>query len=156
VLQIGALIGDSETFDWLRQSFDSTPSEHDRLNILSALGWFKEISVLHQALQYTLDGVPQKNKFIPIVAAAANPNVTDYLWTWYTDHIDELETFHPLLYERVIAAVIPSAGTDQVDPIKHFFKEYIKKLPQTGDVIRLALEQLEINIRMKHNQLVSD
>ena len=36
------------------------------------------------------------------------------------------------------------------------FKEYIKKLPQTGDVIRLALEQLEINIRMKHNQLVSD
>ena len=148
VLQIGALCDGSRTFDWLRQSFDKTTSEHDRLNILSAFGWFKEIPKLNQALRFTLDDVPQKNKFIPIVAAAANPNVSAYLWTWYKDHIDELETFHPLLYERVIAAVIPSVGMDRADEVKQFFTEYIKKQPQTGDVVRLALEQLAINMRM--------
>jgi tricorn protease interacting factor F2/3 len=149
VLQIGALSGGAAAFDWMRQRFLSTVSEHDRLNILSALGWFKEELVMNKALEFTLDNVPQKNKFIPIVAATANPYMRDRLWVWYTSHIQDLEAFHPLLYERVIAAVIPSAGIDRMETVQEFFNEYIQKFPHTGDVVRLALEKLSINVRMR-------
>ena len=149
VLQIGALSGGSEVFDWLRRRFLSTVNEHDRLNILSAIGWFKDASIMNQALEFTLENVPQKNKFIPIVAVAANPHLSDHLWVWYTDHLQNLEAFHPLLYERVIAAVIPSAGIDRLDTVQGFFKAYVEKHPHTGDVVRLALEKLAINVRMR-------
>jgi tricorn protease interacting factor F2/3 len=149
ILQIGALSGGSRALDWLRQRFHASTSEHDRLNVLGALGWFKEESVMDQAFQFTLDDVPQKNKFIPIVAAAANPYMIDHLWAWYTAHLQELENFHPLLYERVIAAVIPSAGLDRIDAVQGFFDGYVAKHPHTGDVVRLALEQLAINVRMR-------
>jgi len=149
VLQIGALSGGSRALDWLRKRFHSTASEHDRLNILTAMGWFKKEPLMDQALQFTLDDVPQRNKFIPIVTAAANPHMTDHLWAWYTTHLQDLEAFHPLLYERVIAAVIPSAGIDRMEAVQGFFKEYVSKHPHSADVVSLALEQLAINVRMR-------
>ena len=149
VLQIGALSGGSDALEWLCRRFHSTASEHERINILNALGWFKEGSDMEQALQFTLDAVPQRNKFIPIVAAAANPHMVDHLWEWYTNHLKVLETFHPLLYERVIAAVVPSAGIGRMDAVQGFFEKYVGEHPNFGDVVRLALEQLAINVGMR-------
>ncbi|MGB7919686.1 MAG: hypothetical protein WCF40_06475, partial [Desulfobacterales bacterium] len=105
--------------------------------------------VIESALQFALAEVPDRNKFIPIVAATANPHAVVHLWDWYLVHLSELEAFHPLLYERVIAAIVPTAGLDRSELVRAFFKTYVADHPQTGDVVRLALEHLEINLRMR-------
>jgi tricorn protease interacting factor F2/3 len=148
-LQIGALTSGNAALKWLQQRFQSTISEHERLNILAALGWFSDKHVIESALRFALAEVPDRNKFIPIVAAAANPHAVDHLWDWYLAHLSELEAFHPLLYERVIAAIVPTAGIDRPESVGAFFKKYVADHPQTGDVVRLAMEHLEINLRMR-------
>jgi tricorn protease interacting factor F2/3 len=148
-LQIGALTGGDTDLKWLRRRFRSTVSEHERLNILASLGWFSKKRDIESALQFALEEVPDRNKFIPIVAASANPHAVDHLWDWYLSHLSELESFHPLLYERVIAAIVPSAGIDRPESVGAFFKKYVAEHPQTGDVVRLAMEHLEINMRMR-------
>lgn len=149
-LQIGALTGGNAALKWLQQRFQSTISEHERLNILAALGWFSDKHVIESALQFALEEVPDRNKFIPIVSATANPHAVDHLWDWYLAHLSELEAFHPLLYERVIAAIVPTAGIDRSESVGAFFKKYVAAHPQTGDVVRLAMEHLEINLRMRN------
>ncbi|MFO7686336.1 MAG: M1 family metallopeptidase [Desulfobacterales bacterium] len=149
-VQLGALNGGTTALKWLQQRFRSIISEHERLNILAALGWFKDKPDIENALQFVLDEVPDRNKFIPIVAAAANPHADDYLWDWYLAHRPELEAFHPLLYERVIAAIVPTAGIHRPESVGAFFRQYVADHPQTGDVVRLALENLEINLRMRN------
>jgi aminopeptidase N len=149
-LQIGALTCGNTALKWLQQRFRTTISEHERLNILAALGWFSDKRVIESALQFALEEVPDRNKFIPIVAASTNPHAVNHLWDWYLAHLPVLEAFHPLLYERVIAAIVPTAGIDRSESVGAFFNEYVADHPQTGDVVRLAMEHLEINLRMRN------
>ena len=62
---------------------------------------------------------------------------------------EEIEQFHPMLYERVVAAIIPSAGLERADEVKKFFADYMEQKEKARDVIRLSLERLEINLRMR-------
>ena len=48
-----------------------------------------------------------------------------------------------------IAAVITSAGLDRPDEVKKFFAEYMEQKDKARDVIRLSLERLDINLRMR-------
>jgi len=80
---------------------------------------------------------------------AANPHAVPYLWTWYTEHLDRIETFHPLLYERVLAAIIPVCGLDQHDELVQFFDDYMKQKTLARDVIRLSLEKLRIHRKIR-------
>jgi hypothetical protein len=54
-----------------------------------------------------------------------------------------------MLYERVIAAIVPVAGIDHAEAVRRFFADYILNNAQAADVIRLSLERLEINQRMR-------
>jgi tricorn protease interacting factor F2/3 len=96
-----------------------------------------------------LTAVPPRNKFIPIVAMSGNLHAIPLLWDWYVNHLAELEQFHPMLYERVIAAIVPMAGIDHVEAVRRFFVDYVLKNEKAADVIRLCLERLEINQRMR-------
>jgi tricorn protease interacting factor F2/3 len=71
------------------------------------------------------------------------------MWDWYVSHLEEIEQFHPMLYERVVAAIIPAAGIKRADEVKNFFADYMKKKEKARDVIKLSLEKLEINLRMR-------
>ena len=81
---------------------------------------------------------------------SANPHAVPLLWDWYVNHLAELEQFHPMLYERVIAAIVPVAGIDHAEAVRRFFTGYILKNEKAADVIRLSLERLEINQRMRN------
>jgi hypothetical protein len=50
----------------------------------------------------------------------------------------------------VIAAIVPTAGLGRPDSVGAFFKKYVADHPQTGDVVRLAMEHLEISLRMRN------
>ena len=149
VMQVGAFSGNAETFEWLNQRFQSSKVEHERMNILIALGCFKDGALIQKSQQYILDEVPARNKFIPVVAMAANPYAIPLLWDWYVSNLEQIEQFHPMLYERVVAAIVPVAGLDNPQQVREFFEDYIQKTDKAKDVIKLSLEKLEINLRMR-------
>jgi len=150
VMQAGALSGDEQVFDWLTQLLQASQIEHERMNILTALGCFMDEALIKKSQQFTLNAVPARNKFIPVVAMAANPHAIPLMWDWYVSNLKEIEEFHPMLYERVIAAIVPTAGIKRADEVKTFFGDYLKKSDKAKDVIKLSLERLEINLRMRN------
>ena len=70
------------------------------------------------------------------------------MWDWYVSNLAEIEKFHPLIYERVIAAIVASADVRRAEEIKAFFNDYMRRTNLASDVIRLSLEKLEINVRL--------
>lgn len=149
VMQVGALGGDENTFDWFDQRFRTSVSEHDRMNVLTALGCFSDPALTERTKQYILDTVPDRNKFIPIVSLATNPNAAPDMWDWYVDNLSSLEQWHPIIYERTIAAIVSLCCIDQAETVKAFFSTYLGEHPKVKDVIRLSLEKLEINVLMR-------
>jgi tricorn protease interacting factor F2/3 len=135
----------------LTQRLEAAESEHERMNILTALACFSEPELIEESLAYCLEHVPDRNKFIPVAATAANPFAADRMWDWYLENLAALETFHPMLYERVIAAVVPLGGMQQPEAVRAFFETYVAKQPQVADVVKLSLEKLEINLRMRNH-----
>jgi tricorn protease interacting factor F2/3 len=149
VLMAGAWAGGEDTLDWLIRRFESCDSEHERLQILTALGCFHNLDLIHEALTYTLENVPGRNRSVPVTAAAANPHATLNMWQWFTDHIDPLETLHPLLFERVIAGIVPVSGLSNPEDVNTFFSRYLDQKPHLEPVVRMSLERLAINHRMR-------
>jgi tricorn protease interacting factor F2/3 len=147
----GARMGDLQTFGWLVDRAEKAESEHERQVILAALGGFQDRSALEQALAYVLEKVPPRNKFIPVMAMGTNPGAAPILWDWYTRRIEAIEQFHPMIYERVIAAIIPAAGLVSPGDVTAFFQDYMTRTRKAGDVIRLSLEQLKINLQMRNS-----
>jgi tricorn protease interacting factor F2/3 len=119
------------------------------MNILAALGSFRDKALIQEIQKYILAKVPHRNKFIPIAYMAANPHAIPDLWEWYLDNIEELEQFHPMHYERVITAIVPIGGIGKEEQIQSFFSDYMSKKPKAQDAIKLALEKLKINAGMR-------
>ncbi|UCF57290.1 MAG: M1 family metallopeptidase [Deltaproteobacteria bacterium] len=149
VMRVGALNGDNKVFEWFDIRLGSSESEHERMNLLAAMGSFKERALIEKAQGYILDKVPARNKFIPITYVAANPYAIPYMWEWYVSHLEELEKFHPMHYERVIAAIVPLCGLGREEETKTFFQDYMTIKEKAEDVIKLSLERLEINSKLR-------
>ena len=148
VLQVGALKGDEAVWVWLDQRLRNSTVEHERLNILAALGCFRDKALLNNTLSYILENVPPRNKFVPVAAMAANPHALPLMWDWYVSNLEEIERFHPLIYERVIAAIVPTVDPRRAGEIKSFFNDYMRRKSLAREVIRLSLEKLEIKARL--------
>ncbi|MDP6179016.1 MAG: ERAP1-like C-terminal domain-containing protein [Desulfatiglandales bacterium] len=151
VMQVGALNGGTEVFKWFVKRLGSSESEHDRINILMALGNFKEKSLIEKTQQYVLHKVPNRNKFVPIGHMAANPYAIPHMWEWHMSNLDALEQFHPMHYGRVVGAIVPVCGIGKEAQIKSFFENYMSKKKKAKDVIKLSLEKLAINSRMRNS-----
>jgi len=149
VMQIGALNGNLETFKWFDKRLKSSESEHERMNILMALGSFGDRALIEKIQQYVLSEVPDRNKFIPIQYMASNPHAMPSMWHWYVSHVATLEQFHPSHYERIIEAIVPVCGIGKEEQVKAFFEDYMSQGDKARDVIKMSLEKLEINSRMR-------
>jgi tricorn protease interacting factor F2/3 len=152
VLQAGALIHNDRALDWMTRRLDQTASEHERLALMAALGAFRDGGTLAAARDYVLDHVPDRNRFMPLVAMASNPYAVNSLWSWFVEAQERFKGFHPLLFERVIAAIVPVAGLVDPPGVQTFMERYMETSPQTQDVIKLSLEKLEINRRFRETE----
>jgi aminopeptidase N len=152
-MQIGALTEGQDAFDWLEKRYRESASEQERVNVLVALGGFTDKTAIARALDYVIHQVPARNQFIPIVSMAANPSAIPLLWDWYSANLPKIETFHPLLHERLITAIVPSAGLYRPDEIRGYFTEYLSRSEKAKDAIKLALEKLEINLQIRKRQI---
>jgi aminopeptidase N len=151
VFQVGALCGGEKALDWFANRARTSESEHERMNILAALGCFKDRTLISKAQQYVLDEVPDRNKFVPIGVMAENPYAMPSMWPWYVSSRERLERLHPVHYERILAAVIPWGGLGREEEVKAFFEHYSLRERKVEDVVRLSLEKLEINQRMRRS-----
>ncbi|MCF8050701.1 MAG: M1 family metallopeptidase [Desulfobacterales bacterium] len=149
VLQLGAWTWGTRALSWFMARLSATGSEHERMTIAMAMGSFREKKAVDAALQAVLDIIPDRNKFIPVVAMASNPDAIAHLWPWYTENLPAIEHFHPMLYERVVAALIPTCGLILEKEVKSFFENYLKKHSLAADAIRMSLEKLEINLALR-------
>ncbi len=147
VCQADALLNDGAAFERLIGRFQNAGSEHERLVVLAAMGCFRDPDVLDRARSYVLTNVPDRNRFIPLTVMGRNPHAVGDLWNWFAGAQAQLADFHPLLLERVIAAVIPVAGMEAPEAVKAFFEGYLHTHPQAADVVRLSLEKLAINLK---------
>lgn len=152
VMQVGALNGGPEVMRWFERRLESSESEHDRMNILSAMGSFRERPLIETALEFTLAKVPDRNKFVPIQQMAVNPYAIPGIWEWYVSHLDRLEQLHPVHYERVIGGIVPYGGLGREEQVRVFFKDYLEKKEKARDVIKLSLERLEINSMLRGSE----
>jgi aminopeptidase N len=148
-MQVGASCGSRETFEWFAGKIKSSESEHERMNMIVAMGCFKDNDVLERVKRYVLDDVPERNKAIPISVMSENLAAIPSLWDWYQANLPAIERFHPVLYERVLAALIPLSGLGREEEVGRFFQEYLKKQEKMKDVVSLSLEKLEIHSRMR-------
>jgi tricorn protease interacting factor F2/3 len=149
VLQTAAHCGERRTFNRLERRFRHSDSEHERMTILAALGCFRRRPEIETVLEYALSSVPARNRFIPVVAFAANEAAAGALWDWYVAQLARIEELHPMLYERVVAAVVPAAGLERPEAVRAFFTDYVRRNAKAADVIRLSLERLEIHLRLR-------
>jgi tricorn protease interacting factor F2/3 len=151
VLSIGALNGGGQAFEWLKDRLKTSVSEHERMNILVALGGFRDKEMIEKVRHYILMEVPSRNKFIPISSMAANPHAIPSLWEWFVSHLDLLEQFHPAHFERVIEAIVPIGGIEREKQIQAFFEHYMREKDKARDVIKMSLEKLRINSKMRYS-----
>ena len=149
VLIAGATAGGQAALEAIIGRFESSGVEHERTNLAAALGAFGQWEQLVQALEYSLDKLPDRLRFVPLVAAAGNPSATDRLWRWFEDHFTPLAAMHPLLFERVVAAVIPIPGLQDPRRTQTCCRQWKRQHPHLNEVIALSLERLEINARLR-------
>ncbi|MFP3981282.1 MAG: M1 family metallopeptidase [Desulfobacterales bacterium] len=155
VMQVGAHTGDEKTFSWLVDRMESAESEQDRINCLRALGCFSDPGLIQQALSYIMEKVPDRNKFIPIAQLARNPAATGHMWDWYVNHAPALNSIHPIIHERIIAAIVPVCGLEQAESVTAWFEAELRQDPPAKDAIRMSLEKLDINHRLRGQAFAS-
>lgn len=149
VMQAGAYIFGGDAYNWLIRRIETSESEHDRMNGLRALGCFQQPEVLKKAQAYIADTVPDRNKFIPVVFMARNPSAVEMMWDWFVDRIEDLEKVHPIIFERIIAAVTPIGGLGKGDLVDSVLASVATRKESTAPVIRLSLEKRDINRRLR-------
>ena len=149
VMQIGAHEKGEVALEWFKQRFAQSPSEHERMNILAGITAFRQWELVEEALAFTLESVPPRNQFIPLASASGNPEAAPKMWAWYRRHLERLEAFHPLLYERVITGIVPVGGLGYEAEITDFFESYVVRKPNLKDAVELALEHLQINSQVR-------
>ncbi|MFZ7113707.1 MAG: M1 family metallopeptidase [Desulfatiglandales bacterium] len=154
-MRAGAFLGGREAFDWFGWRFNISENEHERMNILWAMGCFRDRKSIEAVQAFVMDKVPSRNRFIPVGALGANPWAAPLMWDWYVSNQGSLESLHPVHYERVIEAVVPFGGLGREDEVRDYLKAHMQRTDKAGDVIRLSLERLAINAGMRHAGMVS-
>jgi len=149
VMTAGAAAGGKSALDTMLRRLASSGVEHERTTLAAALGAFSQRSDLEAALDAALDKLPDRIRFMPLVAAAGNPAATNRIWPWFEANLSRLEKMHPLLFERVVAAFVPGPGLTDPTRTRTFCEQLARRQPRLKDVIDLSLERLEINRRFR-------
>lgn len=145
----GAVLAGRPALKAMLQRFETSRAEHERMTLAAALGCFSQWPLLEEALTFTLEKMPDRIRFVPLVSAAGNPAATDRLWPWFETNFQHIEHMHALLFERVVAAFVPGPGLHDPDRTSAFCRHLKRKQPRLKDVLALSLERLEVNSRLR-------
>jgi hypothetical protein len=152
VMTAGAALEDENALNTLIDRFEASSVEHERMTLAGALGAFGDRQLLERALDYALDNIPDRIRFLPLVAAAGNPAAGEHLWAWFELHLARMDAMHPLLFERVVAAFVPGPGLNDPERTRAFCATLQQKQPRLKDVLALSLERLAVNTVLRERE----
>ena len=148
VLQAGAFLEGDKAFDWFAYRLEVSTSEQERQNLQRAMGCFSHADLIERAGKFILTDVPQRNMHLPVTWLAMNPHAKDTLWDWFTGNLGQLEKIHPIIFERIIAAITPVGSLDRHDEISTFLIAFAEKHPHFSPAIHMSLAKREICRRL--------
>ena len=149
IMRIGAAKTPSSYPILIGKLEDANTPEPEIINILRAIASFEDKDLLLQALDYTIEKVPSKNKVYPIGLASQNLVITDEIWDWFKKNIKEFEKLHPMHFESIISSIVSLSGLNRVEEVRSFLTNYMKGNELVKDTIKMTLERLEINARLR-------
>ncbi|MEM2146243.1 MAG: M1 family metallopeptidase, partial [Candidatus Jordarchaeaceae archaeon] len=149
-LRIGAATNDQAMDYLMKRVLEEDTPELEKVYSLNALGCLKDKQKVLTALEFNLEKVPKKNRNQMISMAVQNLAVTDHMWQWFLDNLKKLEQLHPIHFERVINSIVPISGLGKEKEVKKFFEQYMEKNETAKDTIKMALEKLEVNSKLRH------
>ncbi len=136
---------DPAGLNYIKKRLESaTTPETERVYLLNALGAVSDSQLLKEVLDYALRKVAKNNIFIVVNSASRNPAALNWLWSWFTDNINELEKLPLTHLGRVIARVTPYSGLKNISEVESFFNSYRSPGDLEADTIKMALEELKV------------
>lgn len=148
-LQAGAFLEGDKAFDWFVFRLENASSEQERQNILRAMGCFSNADIVEKAKAYTVTEVPQRNMHLPVAWMAMNPLAKDTLWDWFTENRKMLEKIHPILFERIIAAITPVSCLEPRGEIRESLESLAEEKPLLAPAVRMSLAKRAVNQRLR-------
>nr|MDO8081922.1 M1 family metallopeptidase [Candidatus Freyarchaeota archaeon] len=148
-LRIGAATNDQAMNYLMKKITAADTPELEKIYSLNALGCLRDKQKILTALEFNLEKVPKKNRNQIINMAGQNPTATNYMWQWFLNNLEKLEPLHPIHFERVIISLIPTCCLGKEKEVKKFFEDYMKKSETAKDTIKMALEKLEVNSKLR-------
>lgn len=143
---------DGKTYDSIVKLLGSVGSEGERLELSAALGWFQDPRIIQQVIQYTLEEVPMRNKFLVTRELGSNAKAAPIFWSYMSDNLQEVEAMFSdelkeMMLERFITGAVPLGGLTNPKETLKILATYAKKAtPRVKEAIVFAQELLEANI----------
>ncbi len=147
---------ESQTFveNMMARAGDTAITESEAQEITSALGLVRDAGLLSSVLDFTMEKIPVRNRFLALVTASSNTATGNAMWDWFIAHQEEatrLPRFH-LLTALVLFA--RSADAARSGDVRAFFEAYAQTHTETGmETIAMALEEHEVRVAMRRHLL---
>lgn len=149
VLRIGARSGEFAHAEAMLARMEKCGSEHLRLAIAGALGWFAGQELLLKVLDLALKKVPPRLQHVIFASVAENPAARDGLMRWFIQNPERFAGLHPILFERILVSLVPFCGLDCHQETFAFLEEFLKRRPEMEDAVWMARQLLEVNLALK-------
>ena len=149
VLKIGAATSSKSATYFMQKLLAPDTPDVEKLYILEAFGCQQNKKDILKTLNMNLKQVPSQSRHYLYSSMAGNTEALELIWPWFHKNFEKIETQSSMVYARTIASLIPRGGLKNVTEVKQFFKEYINEKELAKDTIKMTLELLEINSRMR-------
>jgi len=151
VLKIGAATNSKSATYFMQKLLAPDTPDVEKLYILEAFGCQQNKKDIIKTLNMNLKEVPSQSRHYLFSSMARNPEALELIWSWFLKNLKKIEEQSPMVYARTIASLIPMGGLENVSEVKQFFKDYIKEKDLAKDTIKMILELLEINSKMRES-----
>ncbi len=150
VYKIGAASNEKANDFLLKKVLAPETPEIEKMYILQALGCFKDEKKIKDTLNLALKQIPQSSRHIVFGVMGRNPHALEHIWPWFLKNHETLEKEGPISYARAIASLLPRGGLPHLEEVKKFLHDHLKEKKIAEDTIRMVLEELEINSRLRN------
>ena len=135
-------------YEDLLKVYEKTDSETERIMVLQALTKMPSVDRLEEYLDYVLEKVPVRIKFVPLTLISSNNMYTRRSWEWFNAHLEALSKLPSIHLERIVNAVVPFACIGREEEAEKLLKtnDALKKL----SIIPATLERLKVYSRLYH------
>ncbi|RLE71830.1 MAG: hypothetical protein DRJ37_04160 [Thermoprotei archaeon] len=135
-------------YEDLLKIYEETDSETERIMVLQALTKMPNVDKLEEYLDYVLEKVPVRIKFIPLTLISLNKVYVRRSWDWFKANLDTLSKLPSIHLERVVNSIVPFACIGREEEAEELLKtnDVLKKL----SIIPATLERLRVYSRLYH------